>query len=490
MLELLKLKIETKIAKKIRKNKGLYMFKIIVVPLFLFLCFGSVAAEKPNIVFFFIDDMGYGDIQPFGSKENQTPHLNAMAAEGIKFTDFYVSNTACTPSRSALLTGSYAARVGMDGKVVFPGDKRGLNPSEITIADMLKANGYTTGCFGKWHLGDAPEFLPTKQGFDEYEGIPYSNDMWPFLGKRGLPELPYVKNDKVVAHIPDGQNQALVCDAVTNAAVDFIKRNHEKPFFAYIPHSAVHHPRFALKERVEKAEGSVTRAQIEEVDASVGKVISTLKELGIEKNTLVFFTSDNGGARGTSMGPLRGAKGGPKYEGHMRVPTVAWWPGRIPAGSVTNEIGATIDILPTIAKLTGSKVPTDRVIDGKDISPLLLAEAGAKSPHEVHYYEIDGVRRGSWKLVKLKNKFELYNLSDDLGEQNDLSGTNLEKLVELKGLLEAHTKSLQSGLREAAFVNDPNPLDTTGTKTLAEYMGIKNLEVLPMNGQTIKAKKK
>lgn len=437
------------------------------------------ANEKPNIVFFFIDDMGYGDIGPFGSKKNKTPHLDKMAQEGIKFTDFYVSSTACTPSRSALMTGSYAYRVGMDGRVVFPGDKRGLNPSEITIADMLKERGYTTGCFGKWHLGDAPEFLPSKQGFDEYEGIPYSNDMWPKLGKRGLPPLPYIKGDKVVAFIPDGKNQALVCDAVTDAAVDFIKRNHKKPFFAYIPHSYVHHPRFVLKERADRAQGDVTRAQIEEVDASVGKVIATLKELGIEKNTLVFFTSDNGGARGCSMGPLRGAKGGPKYEGHMRVPTVAYWPGKIPAGSVTSEIGATIDILPTIAKLSGAKIPTDRVLDGKDISELLLAKPGAKSPHAVHYYEIEGVRKGKWKLVKIKNRAELYNLEEDLGEKNNLANENPEKLKELTGLLEAHIVKLQKDQRPPAYTENPKALDTTGVKTLAEYMNMGDFETFP-----------
>ena len=291
--------------------------------------------------------------------------------------------------------------------------------------------------------------------------------------------MPYVKNEKVVAVIPDGKNQALVCDAVTDAAVDFIKRNHKSPFFCYIPHSYVHLPRFVKKERADKADRDATRAQIEEVDSSVGKVLEVLKELGIEKNTLVFFTSDNGGARGCSMGPLRGGKGGPKYEGHMRVPTVAWWPEKIPAGSITSEIGATIDILPTIAKLTGSEIPTDRVIDGKDISAVLLAKQGAKSPHSVHYYEVEGVRKGKWKLVKIKDKYELYNLDADLGEKNNLASSNKEKLEELKALLKAHAQKLETDQRPAAFVESPSALSTEGVPTLQKFMGVADFEVFP-----------
>jgi len=436
-------------------------------------------SRPPNIVFFFIDDMGYGDIGPTGSTKNKTPHLDNMAKEGIVFTDFYVSNTACTPSRSALMTGSYASRIGMDGRVVFPGDKRGLNPEEITIAEVLKTKGYVTGCFGKWHLGDQPEFLPLAQGFDEYEGIPYSNDMWPHLAKHKLPLLPYVKGNKVVAQIPDGKNQALLCDTVTAAAVDFIKRNAKKPFFAYIPHSYIHLPRFVLKERADRANGDITRAQIEEVDGSVGKVIAAIKELGIEKNTLVIFTSDNGGSGGTSMGPLRGNKGGPKYEGHMRVRMVAWWPSKIPAGSITKEIGATIDMLPTFAKLAGAEVPKDRVIDGMDISDVLLAKPDAKSPHEVLYYEIQGVRKGKWKLVK-NRKPELYNLEDDIGEKKNIAKDNPEILKELTTLLTEHTKRLQKDCRKAAFVKEGKPLlgkTAEGVPTLAEYIGKKDFEV-------------
>lgn len=438
----------------------------------------SRSAKLPNIVFIFIDDMGYGDIGPFGSTQNKTPHLDQMAKEGMVFTNFYVSSTACTPSRSALLTGCYANRVGMQGDVVFPADKRGLNPKEITIAEMLKLKGYETGCFGKWHLGDQPEFLPLKQGFDEYTGIPYSNDMWQGNTNRNWPPLPFMKGNKVVAYIPDGVSQSLLCDALTDAAVDFIKRHRNNPFFAYVPHAFVHQPRYTLRERAEKAEGNVFRAQVEEIDGSVGRILATIKELGLAENTLVFFTSDNGGARGTSMGPLRGGKGGPEYEGHKRVPTIAWWPGRIPANSMTSEIGATIDILPTLASITGAGKPNDRIIDGYDISALLFGKPGAKSPHEILYYGTGGVRQGKWKLVRIGDKNELYNLETDLGEKTDLSNQNPEKLKELTALLDAHILDFNQNNRQAAYVENPKPLLTKpdNVPTLAEYMGLSNIE--------------
>ncbi len=441
--------------------------------------------RPPNIVFIFIDDMGYGDIGPFGPTQNKTPHLDRMAREGMRLTNFYASATACTPSRSALMTGCYADRVGMDGKVLFPSDDRGLNPKEITIPKLLKSKGYATGCFGKWHLGDQPRFLPLAQGFDEYVGIPYSNDMWTVNPnsvnwERPCPPLPVLKGNQVVAHVPDGESQALLCDLVTESAVDFIKRRRRGPFFAYVPHAYIHWPRYTKTENAEAADGNITRAQIEEIDRSVGKILKTLEDLGLAENTLVIFTSDNGGSGGTSMGPLRGGKGGPKYEGHMRVPAVAWWPGRIPAGSTTREIAATIDMLPTFARLAGAQVPSDRVIDGKDISDLLFAKAGAKSPHEVHFYEIEGVRTGKWKLVVLpRGKTELYDLDADIGEKNDLANHYPARVAEMKALLDAHAKDLARNRRPAAFVKNPKPLIASieGLPTLAEYLGFKDLKV-------------
>ncbi len=437
------------------------------------------SSRLPNFVIILIDDMGYGDIGPFGSMKNKTPHLDQMAKEGIKLSNFYVSSTRCTPSRSALLTGCYADRVGMEGEVVFPVDKRGLNPDEITIAEILKSKGYITGCFGKWHLGDQPEFLPLKQGFDEYSGIPYSNDMWTGKGSRTYPPLPFLKDNKVVAHISDGVNQALLCDAVTDAAVDFIKRHRNEPFFAYVPHAYVHNPRYALNARTKKANGNIFRAQVEEIDGSVGRILGTLKDLGLSENTLVFFTSDNGGSTGTSMGPLRGGKGGPKYEGHMRVPALAWWPGRISGNRSTVEIGATIDLLPTLANLSGAEIPHDRTIDGYDIADLLFSKPGAKSPHHVLYYGTEGVRKDKWKLVRIGSRSELYDLEADLGEKNNLSLQNSEKLQELTALLDAHILDFKQNHRPAAFVVNPKPLITSveNLPTLAGYMGYGDIEM-------------
>lgn len=448
------------------------------------------ASPKPNIVLMFIDDMGYGDIGPFGNTINQTPHLDRMAAEGIKLTQFYVANTACTPSRAALLTGTYAHRIGMDGGngnlvVTFPGDSRGLNPSEITIAEMLRENGYATGCFGKWHLGDQAEFMPLKQGFDTYFGIPYSNDMWSGRkGKRPNPitnrkfePLPVMRQDKAVAYVADGVDQSLLAEVITDEAIAFIEKNHKQPFFCYIPHSHVHKPRYARPEYLKRAEGNVDRAHVEEVDDSIGRVLQTLRDLKLDKNTLVIFTSDNGAAGGMSSGPLRGAKGGPKYEGHMRVPTLAWWPGTIEGGITSKEIGVTTDLLPTLAKLTNSQVPTDRIIDGKDITEILLGKKEAQSPHQLHFYEDEGIRRGDWKLVKKKakgqTKLELYDLSKDLGERKDLSGKHPEMVEELDRLLKEHASSIAANLRPAGFAENPKPILTKAgdLPSLKKYIG-------------------
>jgi levanase/fructan beta-fructosidase len=459
------------------------VIKTLIVGILMGGLFSAAAAEKieqkplpgkPNIVLIFIDDMGYGDIGPFGSAY-KTPHLDRMAAEGMKLTDFYVSSSACTPSRAALMTGCYADRIGMGASVVFPADKRGLNPSEITIAEILKKGGYATGCFGKWHLGDHPDFMPNNQGFDEYEGIPYSNDMWIPNKRRTYPPMPWMKQNKVVAHIPDAASQAVLTDAITDAAVDFIKRHKDQPFFAYVPHAAVHAPFLSTRERLAAAGGDVMAALISEVDGSVGRIMHTIRELGIADNTLLLFTNDNGGGGKTSPGPLRGAKFGPKYEGHMRVATLAWWPGRIPAGSVSSEIMTTTDVLPTLARLAGQPVPDDRIIDGKDVSDILLGKPGAKSPHETLYYENGGIRQGKWKLVHYRVKAnwftELYDLEADLGEKNNLADKHPDKVKALKAALDAHVAEIKKNTRLAGFVENPKPLlsEAGGLPTLAEY---------------------
>lgn len=442
------------------------------------------ADSKPNIVLIFIDDLGYGDIGAFGNQLNQTPHLDRMAREGNVLRQFYVSNTECTPSRSALMTGTYAHRIGMDGRVVFPGEKRGLNPSEITIAEMLKEQGYATGCFGKWHLGDQKPFLPLAQGFDEYFGIPYSNDMWPgnpkgnpVTNRAPYEPLPVLRQNEAVAHVADGADQSLLCEVVTEEAVKFIHSHKDEPFFCYVPHAFVHKPRFARPKEFTAAGGNVDRANVEEVDASVGRVLATLRELDLATKTLVLFMSDNGGAGGMSSGPLRGGKGGPKYEGHMRTPTIAWWPDTIQAGITTDAIGTTVDLLPSIATLTHATVPSDRVIDGQNVLDLLLGRPGAKSPHDVLFYEVDGVRRDNWKLVKRSTRqavrLELYDLEKDLGETNNVAKRHPDLVEELGALLKAHVERIAADTRPAAFVEDAKPIlnEAGDLPKLRDYVG-------------------
>ena len=432
----------------------------------------QAAAAKPNFVIIFIDDMGYGDIGPFGSTINDTPHLDRMAKEGMKLTSFYVTSGVCTPSRSSLMTGCYPLRVGLprgsDHAVLFPGDHHGLNPDEITIAEVLKDAGYATGCFGKWHLGDQPEFLPTNQGFDTYYGIPYSNDMWPGLKRWQFPELPILRDEKVVGIVKDMKAQGQLCKQFTEEAVKFIREKKDEPFFVYLPHAFVHHPRSASDSFLEKAGldetfnsdpastthnhelRARTKATIEEVDWSAGQILDTIRELGIAENTYVIFTSDNGGASGCVNKPLKGGKGS-QFEGGMREPTIAWRPGTIPAGSTCDEIASTIDLLPTFAKLGGGKAPTDRIIDGKDIADLLHGKPGAKSPHKAFYYyrasALAAVRSGPWKLW---NKGQLYNLDKDIGEKKNVAAQNPKVVKRLKALLEESRQDLGDGNRKGA----------------------------------------
>jgi len=412
--------------------------------------------NKPNFVVIFIDDMGYGDIGPFGSTLNNTPHLDRMAEEGMKLTSFYVASAVCTPSRAALMTGCYPLRVGLPRgsghAVLFPGDHWGLHPDEITIAEVLKQAGYATGCFGKWHLGDQPGFLPTDQGFDEYFGIPYSNDMWPGLKRWKFPKLPLLRGSEVVDEVEDMDDQAELCRLFTEAAVKFIRDNRKDPFFVYLPHAFVHHPRQASKRFMENTKNpdKVTGGQIEEVDWSVGQILGTLRELGIAENTLVLFTSDNGGAGGCVNRPLRGGKGS-QFEGGMREPTVAWWPGTIPADSVCDEVATTMDLLPTFARLAGATAPQNRIIDGKSIEPLLCGAPKAESPHDAFFYyaasNLRAVRSGPWKLFA---DGRLYNLDEDIGETKDVAADHTDTVARLKSCLERARADLGDGKRKGA----------------------------------------
>ncbi|MEZ5391810.1 MAG: sulfatase [Bryobacterales bacterium] len=360
------------------------------------------ARPGPNFVIIFLDDVGYGDIQPFGGAI-ETPQLNRMADEGMKLTSFYAA-PVCSPSRAALLTGCYPKRVSMERgswhAVLQPGDEKGLNPQETTIAELLRERGYRTGVIGKWHQGDQPEFLPSRQGFDYWFGLPYSNDMIPDnprAGVRNFPPLPLMRNDEVVEEVRD---QTTLTERYTEEAVRFIEENVDKPFFLYLPHTMAHVPLYSSMRFKGRSDEGVLGDVLMELDWSVGRVLDEIRVNGLERETLVIFTSDNGPARG-SAGPLRGRKGS-TFEGGMREPTIAWWPGTIPAGSSSDAVTSTIDLLPTFASLAGAPVPSDRVIDGRDITDILSGRPDARSPHEAFYFyagpELRAVRSGEWKL--------------------------------------------------------------------------------------------
>ena len=411
----------------------------------------TATARPPNVVVIFIDDMGYGDIGPFGATKQRTPHLDRMAKEGMKLTSFYAT-PVCSVSRAQMMTGCYGARVSVPG-VYFPGQSVGLNPSEVTVAERLKEKGYATQMVGKWHLGDQPEFLPTRQGFDHYYGIPYSNDMLKKSAETKVPVVPVLRDEKV-AELMDGEGQRRMVELYTKEAVDFITRSKDQPFYLYFAHNAIHTPIWPGAAFAGKSQNGRFGDWVEEVDWSVGQVLDTLRAQGLDKDTLVVFTSDNGpwltkGTDGGSAGPLRGGKGS-TWEGGVRVPTLAWWPGRVPAGSVNDAVAATIDLLPTFVSLAGGTVPATPVIDGRDITPILLGQS-KESAREAHYYfasyDLQAVRQGRWKLAlspqpegmgkqaaKTAAGLRLYDLDAEIGEQTDVAAQHPEVVAKLKAL--------------------------------------------------------
>jgi len=411
----------------------------------------SLAATQPNFVVIFMDDMGYADIGPFGATKQKTPNLDKMAKDGMKMTSFYAA-PVCSVSRAQILTGCYGARISVPG-VFMPASPHGLNPAEFTIAERLKERGYATACVGKWHVGDQPQFLPTKQGFDFYYGIPYSNDMQKPTKEDGTRVVPLMRNEKVDLLLKD-EDQDLIIERYIKEATTFIRENKDKPFLLYFPQTAVHTPIHPGKAFQGKSQNGRFGDWVEEVDWSVGQVMQTLKELGLEENTLVVFTSDNGpwlikGDDAGSALPLRGGKGG-TFEGGVRVPTLVRWPGKIAAGSVCDAVTGTIDLLPTFVALAGGKVPSEPVIDGRDLSDLLLGKI-KESPREVHYYfssyTLQAVRQGPWKLAvtsqnetmggskKEEKTPRLYNLDTDIGETTDVSDKNPEIVAKLSALI-------------------------------------------------------
>jgi len=460
------------------------------------------ASRPPNFIILFCDNLGYGDVTPFGSTVHRTPNLERMAREGMKLTHLYAASGVCTPSRAALMTGSYPRRVNLHknargGGVLQPVEPVGLHPSEITIAEMLKERGYVTGMIGKWHLGDQGPFLPTRQGFDSYIGIPYSDDMTPREGQI-WPDLPLMRNETVI-EAPVDRNELTRREA--EDAIRFITENRERPFFLYLPHAMPGSTRapFASAAFRGKSRNGPWGDSVEELDWAAGQILDAVRRLGLEKNTFVLWTNDNGAPR---REPVQGSNqplGGWGYttaEGGMRVPGIAWWPGTIPAGTVCAELITLMDVLPTFATLAGGRLPP-HPIDGRDIWPLLTGRPGARSPHEAFYYyqvdQLQAVRSGPWKLylplparrnvagkaapaksapakqapAKADSRPQparLYDVVQDAQESRDVIAQHPDVVTALTKLADAARADLGDvdrpgrGQRAAGWVSDPQPV--------------------------------
>ena len=452
----------------------------------------------PNVIVILCDDLGYADIGAFGCKAYATPHLDRMAKEGRKFTNFHVSQAVCSASRTALLTGCYNNRVGIHG-ALGPGARIGIHANEMTLAELFKQKGYATGMAGKWHLGHHPQFLPVRHGFDEYFGLPYSNDMWPHHpeAKAGTyPKLPLIEGDQVKDPDITPEKQPNLTTWYAERAVKFIERNKDRPFFFYLAHNMPHVPLFVSDKFKGKSGAGLYGDVIQEIDWSVGEVFAALKKHGLDENTFVIFTSDNGpwlsyGNHAGSAGPLREGKG-TAWEGGTRVPCVMRWPGKLPANTASADMLMTIDLLPTFAKLIGAKLPEHK-IDGLDVWPLLAGEPGAKNPHESYwsYYANNELQAifspdGKWKLqlphgfrtlagrpggkdgipAKYENakvdQPELYDLANDIGEKVNVASSHpavVERLLAeaekaRAELGDALTQRKGSGVREVGKLAD------------------------------------
>lgn len=472
-----------------------------VAVLLLLFVFGATG-QKPNFIIIFCDNLGYGDIEPFGSKLHRTPHLNRMAAEGRRFTHFYVTSGVCTPSRASLLTGVYAQRLGLHRTprgegVLFPISSYGLHPDEITLAEVLKEQGYATAIVGKWHLGDQPPLLPTRQGFDSFFGIPYSDDMTQALGSgrfRGRyegptwPPLPLMRDETVIEAPP---NRNLLTQRLTEAALKFLEDNKDRPFFLYFPEAmpGSEPVPFASEAFRGRSRNGLWGDSIEELDWSAGQVLDKVVDLGIEENTFVLWLSDNGSplaenvtslARGSNL-PLHG-RGYTTAEGGFRVPAIAWQPGTVAAGTVSDAFLSTLELLPTLANWAGAKLNDDRGLDGFDAGPVIRGEPGASSPRKTLYYyrgeELQAIRNGPWKLfLPLENPRRhphfpdgegseplLFNVVDDVGSKRNVAARHPEIVARLAALAEEARAELGdlgrpgTGLRPIGYVADPKPL--------------------------------
>jgi arylsulfatase A len=475
-------------------SKGLFLLWVFITAILL--CSSAHAqaeASPPNIVVIFTDDQGYGDVGVYGAKGFQTPNLDRMAREGVRFTDFYVAQAVCSASRAALLTGCYPNRIGIGG-ALGPASKHGLHENEVTLAELVKQRNYATAIYGKWHLGHHPQFLPTRHGFDEFFGIPYSNDMWPHHPEAApgtYPALPLFEGETIVNPEVTPRDQEYFTTGFTERAVQFIERNKERPFFLYVAHPQPHVPLFVSDKFKGNSDRGLYGDVIMEIDWSVGQILEALKQHGLDERTLVIFASDNGpwlsyGDHAGSAAPLREGKG-TSWEGGKSVPCIMRWPGKIPAGTVCREPAMTIDIFPTVAKLIGGKLPEHK-IDGKDIWPLMAGQSGAKSPHEAYWFffannELQALRSGQWKLYfphtyrtlagepggtggfpvkyrQTKTGLELYDLHADRLETTNVAPQHPEIVKRLEALADQARRELGDTLtkRTGAGTRPPGRL--------------------------------
>jgi arylsulfatase A-like enzyme len=441
------------------------------------------AEPTPNVVLFFCDDLGYADVGCYGGR-TKTPNIDRLAAEGVKFTDFYVSQAVCSASRVAILTGCYNLRVGIQGALA-PKSKIGINSEETTLPEVFKSKGYATAMYGKWHLGDAPKFLPTRHGFDEWFGVPYSHDMWPnHPTNKQFPDLSLMEGDKTLKLNPEPSE---LTSAITERAVKFIERSKDKPFFLYVPHPLPHVPLGVAKASEGRTGQGLYSDVIAEIDGSVGQVLDALKRNNLDEKTIVIFSSDNGpwllyGDHAGSAGSLREGKA-TSFDGGVKVPMMMRWPGKVPAGIVCKEMAATIDVLPTLAKLIGAELGQKK-IDGKDIWPLITNQPGAKSPHEAYFIywgrNLQAVRSGKWKLHfahdyttpspagggSLPGKYEkkqigteLFDVEADPGETKNIAADHPEVVKQLQAYAEQARADLGEGKTLGTGVREPGKIE-------------------------------
>ena len=425
--------------------------------------------RKPNIILINCDDLGYGDLGVYGSTLNKTPAIDRMAAEGMRFTDFYMASPVCSPSRGGMMTGCYPPRIGFgsfDGvPVLFPGQDVGLNPSEVTFPRLLKDAGYATIHIGKWHCGDQEAFLPIQHGFDEYYGLPYSNDMGRQPGFLHYPPLPLMEGNEVMEEQPD---QASLTERYCERSIRFMRAHRDEPFFLYLAHMHVHVPHYAPERFRKQSYNGDYGACVECVDWCTDVIRNELKALGLEQDTLVIFTSDNGsrGDRGGSNQPLRGNKA-TTFDGGLRVPCIMVWPGHIPAGTVVNDVALSIDFYKTLASIGGAQLPNDRIIDGADILPTMLDPTVPLPDRPFFYYwmnELRAVRYGDYKYDCVNKA--LYNLRNEIGERNNIAAQYPDIVKDMEKMLAACRVDLGDSLtgvqgantRPIGRVDDPKPL--------------------------------